>query len=191
MVRPSPIGAYLPWSPSQKRIEMMIHHTLCFTNPLSGDQIAFHFRLCSYDRLLFPLEPHRPCGSMSFAKAISSPPPVQLGVQPVEKLRDRKGAFQAWPAACTATTGADSFLEKSRVGGRGRGACFPVHQLVKMTFLTSCIPSSMGYRLFGFHQKAGTPHFAALRLCLLPTRSPWAACNMDMARNPTPTQNSA
>ena len=27
----------------------------------------------------FPVEPHRPCGSMSFAKAISSPSPVELG----------------------------------------------------------------------------------------------------------------
>ena len=81
-----------------------------------------------------------PCGSISFAKAISSPPPVQLRVQPVEKLRDRKGAFQAWPAACTATTGADfaagirRVYAKSGEGGRGGETCFPVRQLVKKSF---------------------------------------------------------
>ena len=57
---------------------MMINHTLCFANPLSGDSNCVLFALYNYDSLLFLLEPHRPCGFMSFAKAISSPPPVEL-----------------------------------------------------------------------------------------------------------------
>ena len=36
-------------------------------------QIAFYSYLYNYDNLLFLVEPHRPCGSMSFAKAILSP----------------------------------------------------------------------------------------------------------------------
>ena len=174
----------------------MINHTLCFANPLSRDSNCILFALVQLRQLVIPIGAtssmwlHVFCES-NFFSTLSA-----IGGSACRKTQRSQGGFgplefQAWPAACTTTTGADSFREKSREGGRGRGACFPVHQLVKMIFLTSCIPSSMGYRLFGFHQKAGTPRFAALRLCLLPTRSPWAACNRDMARNPTPTQNSA
>ena len=73
------------------------------------------------------------------------------------RIREGLGPFefQSWQTACTATTGAVFSTEKSlpcRFCGRNpqdfrkiwrgwpwRGACFPVRQLVKKTFLTSCV----------------------------------------------------
>ncbi|MDD6883356.1 MAG: hypothetical protein PUD50_06570, partial [Eubacteriales bacterium] len=82
---------------------MMINHS--FANPLPGIQIASYSQLRNYDGLVFPLEPHRPGISVPFAKAISSPPPVELGVfrlfgfqqtRTVEKHRESTRGLRAF-----------------------------------------------------------------------------------------------
>ena len=55
VVCPSSIGASLQWSPSKEGIEMMINHTLCFANLLSGDSSCVLFVLVQLRQLVLPV----------------------------------------------------------------------------------------------------------------------------------------
>ena len=55
VVCPSPIRASLQWPPSKEGIEMMINHTLCFANLLSGASNCVLFALVQLRQLVLPV----------------------------------------------------------------------------------------------------------------------------------------
>ena len=101
------------------------------------------------------MEPHGRCGSTGCRKtwrehvgnADGEHGQHQLHRLSKNAERAREGcgplAFQSWPAACTATAGADFAAEIRRIPakfgdvGCGGGVCFPVRRLVEKSFLTS------------------------------------------------------
>lgn len=74
VICPSPIRAHYLQPPAKESVEKTVKHTLRFANPLFGDSLKLLSCPASIS-CCFPVEPHPPCGSMTFAEALSFIPP--------------------------------------------------------------------------------------------------------------------
>ena len=116
------------------------NHTLCFANPLPGIQIAFYAYLCNFDRLLFLVEPHRPCNSMSFAVAIPLSPQSNWGILTPIRLPKRTTEWFKKPSAVLLYSGT---IERKSVCSALCRRSQRVHHIQALPGQVQIIPSKM------------------------------------------------